>query len=103
LSGTKSISSVPVDELCSHNPVLAEHLSVLSKGLEIAGLCTHLSGKQMRLSMDERISLEDEARMHLRLAKDWEKLLETIRNIPQFRDFLQPRRSADIYYYVQSP
>jgi hypothetical protein len=46
--------------------------------------------------MDDRISLEDEARMHLKHARDREELLKTIRNIPQFKDFLRPRKCADI-------
>jgi len=34
--------------------------------------------------------------MHLKHARDWEELLNTIRNIPRFKDFLRPRKCADI-------
>ena len=86
----------PLDELRSHDPALAEGLSVLSKALESAGLHTSSHKKQLELSMDDRVSLEDEARIRLKLAKDWEMLLETVRTIPRFRNFLRPRKCADI-------
>jgi len=40
--------------------------------------------------------LEDEARTHIMLAKDWDELLEEIRNIPGFLNFLRPRQAASI-------
>jgi len=86
----------PVDELRSYDEGLAERLSILSRQLEGAGLRTDPRGKQTELSMDDNISLEDEARMHLKHAKDWEELLNTIRNIPKFKDFLRPRKCTDI-------
>jgi len=86
----------PIDELRSYDPALADRLSNLSRELENAGLRTDLRSKQTGLSMDDKISLEDEARTHLKHARDWEKHLNTIRNIPQFKDFLRPRKCADI-------
>jgi len=62
----------------------------------MAGFCVDPCIKQAERSMDDKISLEDEARVRLKHAKDWAKLLETIRNIPQFKDFLRPRNCADI-------
>ena len=85
-----------VDELHSHDPALAKRLSIISRELENAGLRMDSRGKQTELSMDDKISSENEARIHLKLAKDWEKLLDTIRNIPQFKDFLRPTKCADI-------
>ena len=86
----------PVAELCTHHPALAERFASLSRELENAGLRTDSRHNQMELSIDDKISLEDEARMHLKHARDWEELLKTIKNIPQFKDFLQPRKCADI-------
>ncbi len=86
----------PVDELRSHDPALAKRLSVLSRELQDAGLRTDSRRKQTELSMDDKISLENEEGMHIKHAKDWEQLLNTIRNIPQFKDFLRPRKCADI-------
>ncbi|KAJ2920446.1 hypothetical protein H1R20_g16648, partial [Candolleomyces eurysporus] len=43
------------------------------------------------MSTSDRISVEDEARVHLELAKEWEELLTTVRStIPGFENFLQP-------------
>ena len=62
----------------------------------MAGLRDDLRRQQVELSMNDKISLEDDARAHLNHAKDWEQLLNEIRNIPRFKDFLQPRKCADI-------
>jgi hypothetical protein len=86
----------PVDELRSRHPALAGRLSRLSRDLENAGLRTVSRSNYSELSMDAKISLEDEAGIHLKHAKDWEELLDTIRNIHQFKDFLRPRKCADI-------
>jgi hypothetical protein len=86
----------PVDELRSYDPDLADRLSILSKELENAGLRSDSRGVRTDLSMSDKMSLEDEARMHIKHAKDWEQLLDTIRSTPQFKDFLQPRKCAEI-------
>ena len=41
-------------------------------------------------NMTEMISLQEESHNHVHLAKEWNKLLEEIRAIPQFQHFLQP-------------
>jgi hypothetical protein len=61
----------------------------ISGELEHAG--SRITGTS--LSTDDKISLEEEA---AKLAKEWDQLLATIRNIPSFEDFLQPRKCADI-------
>jgi hypothetical protein len=86
----------PLEELRSYDPALAERLSNLSRNLEMAGLRDDLRRQQTELSMNDKISLENEARAHLNHAKDWEQLLNDIRNIPGFKDFLRPRKCADI-------
>jgi hypothetical protein len=42
------------------------------------------------MHISEKISLENEARNHLDLAREWEELLAAVRDIPAFRSFLQP-------------
>src|SRR6266540_223527 len=86
----------PVDELRSYDPGLADLLSILSRVLENAGLRSDSRGIRTDLSMNDKISLENEARMQIKHAKDWEQLLNRIRSIPRFKDFLQPRKCADI-------
>jgi len=86
----------PLDELRSHDAALSERLTNLSRGLKNAELRTDSCRKQTGLSMNHRTSLEDEARIYIKFAKDWEMLLEMIRSIPRFKDFLRPRKSANI-------
>ena len=86
----------PLDQLRAYDPAIAERFSILSRDLEVAGLRTDSRGRRDELSMDDKISLEEEARRRIKLAKDWEQLVGTIRNTPGFEDFLQPRKCADI-------
>jgi len=83
----------PVDELHAHDQALADRFSAVARELENAG---SRSKSETGLTMDYRISSEEQAQKHIKLAKEWDKLLVTIRNIPGFEDFLQPKRCADI-------
>ncbi|KAH6905616.1 CHAT domain-containing protein [Coprinopsis sp. MPI-PUGE-AT-0042] len=78
----------PLDDLRLHNSQLAQSVTDLSKQLETAGSSQGQS--HINLSMLEKISLEDEARAHLNLARKWDDLLQTVRSIPGFESFLQP-------------
>ena len=40
--------------------------------------------------MEHKMSLQDEANTHVKLAQEWNELLTKIRTIPQFEDFLRP-------------
>ncbi|KAJ2927668.1 hypothetical protein H1R20_g9432, partial [Candolleomyces eurysporus] len=43
------------------------------------------------MSISEKISVEDKARLHLELATEWEELVRTVRStVPGFENFLQP-------------
>ncbi len=86
----------PVDELYTHDRALAERFSTVSRELEDAGSRTELRRTETSLSMDDRISLEKQAGKHIKLAKERDRLLATIRNITGFEDFLRPRQCADI-------
>jgi len=87
----------PVAELRSYDTGLAKRFSILSTELENAGWrAGSQRHKGKALLMDDGISLENETRMHIKHSKDWEELLDTIRKIPQFKDFLRPRKCADI-------
>ncbi|KAF6742711.1 CHAT domain-containing protein [Ephemerocybe angulata] len=59
-----------------------------SKQLEDAG--SSRSQSNVDMPMSEKISLENEARAHLGLARKWEDLLKTARAIPGFESFLKP-------------
>ena len=86
----------PLDQLRSHDPVLAQRFSTVSQELENAGSRSESQNSEISLSIDDQISLEKEAREHIKFAKERDQLLATIRNIPGFEDFLQPRKCADI-------
>ncbi|KAH6902046.1 CHAT domain-containing protein [Coprinopsis sp. MPI-PUGE-AT-0042] len=78
----------PMDDLRLHNNQLAQSLADVSKQLENAG--SSRSQSHIDLSTSEKMSLEDEARAHLSLARHWDDLLKTVRSIPGFESFLQP-------------
>ncbi|KAH6881194.1 CHAT domain-containing protein [Coprinopsis sp. MPI-PUGE-AT-0042] len=78
----------PIDDLRLHNWELAQRVGDVSKQLETAGSSRRQS--HIGLSTSEKISLEDEARAHLKLARQWDDLLKTVRSLPGFESFLQP-------------
>ena len=45
---------------------------------------------QSEATMEHKMSLQDEANTHVKLAQEWNRLLTKIRTILKFEDFLQP-------------
>jgi tetratricopeptide (TPR) repeat protein len=86
----------PLTELRAHDRALADRLFLVSRELENVGSRSKPRGSQKALSMDQKISLEEQAGRHIKLAKEWDQLLATIRRIAGFEDFLRPRKCADI-------
>ncbi|TEB21530.1 hypothetical protein FA13DRAFT_1741760 [Coprinellus micaceus] len=78
----------PLDELWIHDPSLADKVMDVSRQLEHAGSSSRAS--KVGVPISERISLEEEAGNHVRLATEWEHLLATVRATPGFERFLQP-------------
>ncbi|KAF6765581.1 CHAT domain-containing protein [Ephemerocybe angulata] len=78
----------PLDDLRSHDEKLADSIADTAKQLETAGSSRGQSHVDMSLS--EKISLGDDARAHLTLARKWDDLLKTARAIPGFESFLMP-------------
>ncbi|KAH6910844.1 hypothetical protein BKA70DRAFT_1147124, partial [Coprinopsis sp. MPI-PUGE-AT-0042] len=78
----------PINDLRLHNSQLAQSVADVAKQLENAGSSRGQS--HFGLSTSDKISLEDEAKAHLNLARQWEDLLTTVRSIPGFESFLQP-------------
>ncbi|KAJ2930882.1 hypothetical protein H1R20_g6236, partial [Candolleomyces eurysporus] len=53
------------------------------------------------MSISEKISLEDEARVHLELANEWEELVSTVRRtVPGFENFLQPSPCSTLLQHL---
>jgi hypothetical protein len=86
----------PVDELRVTHQTLADRFSAISRELENAGSRSESRTSQQHLSLNDRILLEEQAGEHIKLAKERDQLLVTIRSIRGFEDFLQPKKCADI-------
>ncbi|KAF6755206.1 CHAT domain-containing protein [Ephemerocybe angulata] len=76
----------PLDNLRRRDENLAQALEDVSRALERAGASRAQAHVDMPLS--QKISVEDEARAHLDLARKWDELLKTARAIPGFESFL---------------
>ncbi|KAH6890186.1 TPR-like protein [Coprinopsis sp. MPI-PUGE-AT-0042] len=88
----------PIDNLRLHNSQLAQSVADVSKQLEILGSSRGQS--HIDLSASQKISLEDEARAHLHLARQWDNLLKTVRSIPGFESFLQPLPCSSLLQHL---
>ncbi|KAH6915569.1 CHAT domain-containing protein [Coprinopsis sp. MPI-PUGE-AT-0042] len=88
----------PIDDLRLHNSQLAQSVADVSKQLETAGSSRGQS--HINLPMSDKISLEDEARAHLKLARQWDDLLKTVRSIPGFESFLLPLPCSSLLQHL---
>jgi len=87
----------PLDDLASFDSNLADDLSRISQGLENAGL----RNESVPIGTDadimvEKMALQDEATSSVKLAREWDQLLQKIRNIPKFENFLRPTQYCDL-------
>ncbi|KAF5338698.1 hypothetical protein D9611_013317 [Ephemerocybe angulata] len=86
----------PLDELRTHDRDLAQRVADLSRKLESAG--STRGSSHLGMSPSEKASLEDEANAHLKLAREWGGLLDTVRAIPGFETFLKPALFTNILH-----
>ena len=87
----------PLDALFAHDPEIAHDMLRVSRGLENAGSRGNLASQsQGEATMEHRMSLQEEANTHVKLAKEWNELLTKIRTIPKFEDFLQPPSCSNL-------
>ncbi|KDR81163.1 hypothetical protein GALMADRAFT_136203 [Galerina marginata CBS 339.88] len=80
----------PLDALRAHDPAVAEEILKVSRALENAGSRGELAISPLEATMEQKMTIQDEATSHIKLAKKWDKLLTDIRAIPDFEDFLRP-------------
>ncbi|KAF9527661.1 CHAT domain-containing protein [Crepidotus variabilis] len=82
----------PLDELRAKHPGVAEQFHKVRRALDSA------SGVQVNVgmapTMTQKFASQDQITLHVRLAKEWERLLGEIRALPDFQDFLQPKKVA---------
>ncbi|TEB31125.1 hypothetical protein FA13DRAFT_1791832 [Coprinellus micaceus] len=90
--GQQSRLRIPLDELRTHNEVLANRVMEVSRLLE--GLGSSRQHSSTDGSLAGKAMLEDEALRHSQLASEWERLLEHVRETAGFENFLRPLRCA---------
>jgi hypothetical protein len=73
----------PVDELCEVNPDLADRLLRVSRILD--------RGVEQKEDLG---STEQDGQRYRALTMEWESILEEIRSLPKFEDFLKPPRAS---------
>ncbi|KAF5329093.1 hypothetical protein D9611_014285 [Ephemerocybe angulata] len=88
----------PLDDLRIHDERLAHDIAEVSKKLEHAG--SSRGQYLLNMSLPEKMSLENEARVHLDLARKWDDLLIQARAIPGFESFLMPLACSHIMQHL---
>jgi tetratricopeptide (TPR) repeat protein len=79
----------PVDDLRDVNPELADRLLKVSHQLD--------GGSQQNTNLDQDPrSIEEEQRQHRALTTEWESIIAQVRTLPNFEDFLKPRKSSQL-------
>ncbi|PPQ72771.1 hypothetical protein CVT26_003150 [Gymnopilus dilepis] len=80
----------PVDNLRIVNPALANEIIRVSKALENEGARPERQLFVPNSTMAQKLSLQEEVNVHVKLAQEWDQLLLNVRAIPGFDDFLRP-------------
>ncbi|KDR79673.1 hypothetical protein GALMADRAFT_154472 [Galerina marginata CBS 339.88] len=84
---------IPLDDLQVTNPVLADRFVKVAGDLESHG--ARLSSS-LPSTFVEDVRLQAKTHNHTVLAAEYGQLLEEIRSLPGFHDFLQPPKTADL-------
>jgi tetratricopeptide (TPR) repeat protein len=82
----------PMDELRSVDAPKADRLEQIARALDQAGSSNSIKS----MSQVAEVSLEQAAQNHRRLAEDWNKLLDEVRQITGFSDFLRPKKASEL-------
>ncbi|KAI0028667.1 CHAT domain-containing protein, partial [Vararia minispora EC-137] len=89
----------PLDELRSRHPQLSERFEHVSTALDrAAGRTTAMGDAQDQLGPISypRMTLEDEAREHRRLATEYDTLMTQVRQLPGLESFLRSKTLAEL-------
>ncbi|KAF6764583.1 CHAT domain-containing protein [Ephemerocybe angulata] len=88
----------PLDDLRVQDATLAQGIANVSEKLDRAG--SSRVQPHVDMSLSEKMSLEDEARTHLGLAKQWDALLRKTRALAGFESFLMPLPCSNIMSHL---
>lgn len=86
----------PMDELRSVNPSMADRLEEIARALDQAGTSSSKSKKPIATILETDMSLEHAAQTHRQLAKDWSSLVDQVRQLSGFSDFLRPKKASEL-------
>jgi len=86
----------PVDNLREHDKHLAQRFMDISSSLESSGSRRGLGTLDIDAPLSHKMSLQDEAHTHIKLAGEWDQLLDEIRRIPSFHNFLRPLQTSGL-------
>ena len=90
----------PTINLHDRSSSLADHFVNVARALEDYG--TYLSHISSDSTITEKIHVQDKTHNHAILAAEYKQLLEEIRSLPDFHDFLQPPNTIDLLSSVPS-
>ncbi|KAF6743324.1 CHAT domain-containing protein [Ephemerocybe angulata] len=82
----------PVDDLRIRNPDLAERVLRISSSLETISsrAASQTSINKMSIDMMQIESYSDDNYRHVKLAREWNEVVTSVRDLPGFEDFLSP-------------
>jgi len=86
----------PADDLRAYDPSLADRFLRVAHELEASGSRQEQHATFVEGAITQIISLQEESLKHVYLAKEWNELLQEIRALPQFQDFLQPPQVSNL-------
>ncbi|KIJ46697.1 hypothetical protein M422DRAFT_249861 [Sphaerobolus stellatus SS14] len=88
----------PIADLMHKDPSLAEKLQKAANALENAGISTTQPSMQNIDSQVPHMTAEQEAQTHRALAAEYNLLIKKIRSLEGFKNFLQPKKVADLIH-----
>jgi len=90
----------PLDHLRAQDERLAQRFSDIASALEAAGSRSVSGGLGFDAPLSQKISLQDDAHRHILLSRQWTELLDEIRSIPQFHNFLRPSQTSELIKHL---
>ncbi|KAF8908143.1 CHAT domain-containing protein [Gymnopilus junonius] len=91
----------PLDDLRAKDPNLADDVVRVASALETSAYRPREDVGPEEANLEKmRQRYEDEASTHMQLAQKWDELLEKVRKLPDFEDFLQSQSCSAIFDHL---